>query len=246
MSTITAPPRGNELLTSLMAAVRTSTTQVVDRLPAVTGHGPNGEPVTVGAGSLGTPIPLHDVLWNRHSQRFYGREPLDGAVLTAALKQASADDRDLWAGHGAGTEVAIVVAALRVDGLEPGLYRFQPEDQAYLPLAPITEADVADMVLQTEFADAPVIVASVGSIAGATAAHGDHGLRLLNTRAGSICYSALLTAYQHGVIGSVFAGFLPSGLARHLRTDGYHQGQLFAVALGHPAPVPSSPPSDTE
>lgn len=239
---LTDPPRASELLISLLTAVRRPSIPAVVPVPApVTGHEPEGPAVRLTAAHR-PPVELEQVLAHRNSFRFFSPEPLDGEVLTAALEDAVADDRHLWSAQGAGTTIVPLVAALRVRGLRPGLYRYA--DGGYVPLAPLTADDVAAMVLQTEFADAPVIVAAMGSIEAALAGHADHGFRLLTTRAATTCYSVLLTAYHHGLIGSVFAGFLSSGLAAHLRIDSYHQAQLFAAALGHPAPQ-SSQPSDT-
>jgi len=201
--------------------------------------------VRVRAGHPAEPasLGLDEVLERRRSERFFTGEGVDLEVLTEALASAVDADADLWpAPEEWATRPLLVVAALRVRGLSPGIYRFDAPTSTYALLAEVDRDAVAQMVLQVEYADAPVIVAAVGSPADAVHSRGDHGLRLLHLRAGSACYAALLAASRRGLTGSVFAGFLPSGLRHHVVADGYHLSQVFAVALGRVAAYPETPP----
>jgi nitroreductase len=242
------PSRSSELLPALMKAVR------CDAEDVKSGPRPTSSPTPVSgrgnpAGSATAAVTeiravpaaaddlrsLETVLADRRSERFYDQRPIRIAELTAALRQAVQSDR---ASFGQGTEDALrpqfVIAANRVDGLPPGLYRFSDDDGTFTFLAPSDRSIVEAMVLQIEYADAPCIIAVLGSLALSLQRWGDHGERLLNTRSSAACYTALLTANALGLAGSVFAGFLPSGLSEHLDIDGFTLGQVFAVSLGHP------------
>lgn len=235
-----------------MSAVRTDR-QDVHRPPLPARE---GGPRTLGGRGLVSPVrltaghpaelpsrSLDEVLERRRSERFFTDEPVGLEVLTEALRSALAADDDLWpSALEWATRPQLVVAALRVVGLSPGLYRFEAPTSTYVLLAEVDRDAVAQMVLQVEYADAPVIVAAVGSPADAVHSRGDHGLRLLHLRAGSVCYSTLLAASFRGLTGSVFAGFLPSGLRHHVVADGYHLSQVFAVALGRASAYPETPP----
>ena len=52
------------------------------------------------------------------------------------------------------------------------------------------------------------------------------------TRAGAAVYAMWLEAVARGLVGSVFAGFLPAAVRLPLRCDGVSRHPLFAVALG--------------
>lgn len=247
---VTAPTTGLRVLSELMVSARRTGAEV--HAPAdptgrplrrtVTGRGPEGPLVPVSTTAPAARVAaLDDVLAARVSSRFYTEDTVDAAVLGSALAAGFAADRALWDDAEWATAPQVVVAALRVAGLEPGLYRYDADAPGYVRLAHLDREAVAEMVLQMEYADAPVIIAAVSSIADSTASRGDHGMRLMHTRAGALCYSTLLAANARGVSGSVFAGFLASGLAAHLNTDGHHLAQVFAVSLGHPVPPPDLP-----
>lgn len=248
---LSRPVATAQLLPQVLESVRTTRHDVSRRArrqatgrphsdaPAVTGR--TGEGPTVPAPAKGTAPTLTsaEVLRTRRSQRFYddGAIPLDD--LTTCLIDSLDSDARLWPMQ-PGTAPQIVVAALRVDDLSPGLYRFDRRERCYTRLAHLRPEDVADMVLQTEFGDAAVIVAAMGSLSSALSDLGDHGQRILNVRAAGVCYGALLQAGARRIAGSVFAGFLPSGLSRLVNADGYHLAQVFAVSLGHVAPAPGT------
>jgi nitroreductase len=244
------PAVSSDLLPQLMKAVRRDDQHILlgpsptSTAPRVTGRAREGltfpsAPASMGAeeGSLS----LRRVLAERRSERFYGPRPIDVADLSRALMEAVRSDQESFGGVSDALQPQIVVAANRVTGLPAGLYRFNPDRCSYTFLAPSSRTIVERMVLQVEYADAPCIVAVLGSLSRSLQRWGDHGERALNTRSAAACYTALLVANSLGLAGSVFAGFLPSGLSEHLAVDGFNLSQVFAVSLGHPAP--QNPPA---
>lgn len=182
--------------------------------------------------------PVEDVdtlLSHRSSQRFFADLAVDPRVLAAALLEAVRADRACWPED---EPVDLLVVVNSVTGMEPGLYRVQPAESidavTFNFLQHISRQDIAEMVLQLEFAHAPAIIMAVASLEAHLQRWGDHGEPLMNRRAGQAVASALLNAQRRGAAGQIFAGCLPSGLARHLTVDGYYRAQLLAAVIGHP------------
>lgn len=254
---LATPLPSSAVLTELMARVRTTSDDVnrhrslsrtgSSQLMRVTGREPAESPINTDPHDAPWTTTTTALLRNRRSLRFFDDAPIELATLTSAVGAAVESDLAMWGDTtepGAG--VVPVVIALRVHGLRPGIYRFDHTAARYTRLATVDDATVADMVLQTEYAGAAAIVAAIGSLDAATEIYADHGQRLLNLRGGGLCYCTYLQACARGLTGSVFAGFLLSGLSRLLVIDGFHQTQVFAVALGHQAQPTDSPTRASE
>ncbi|MEU3568947.1 nitroreductase family protein [Kitasatospora sp. NPDC036755] len=177
---------------------------------------------------------LDELLRHRSSVRTYGSRPVAVEAIAAMVHRASDFDRSAWPDHGSGAELEFLVAARDVSGLPRGLYLFSPERGDFTALADLPGSEAAgDLVLQLEFADAPAIVLVCGPLAGSLDRHGEHGHRLLLTRAGAAAHTAWLTALDLGLVGSIFAGFLSAALKPLVPVDGYRSTQLLAFSLGH-------------
>ena len=182
--------------------------------------------------------PVQDVdslLSKRSSQRYFADRALDPGVLAAGVLEALRADRCCWPED---EPLDLLVAVSAVAGMEPGLYRAVPAESAdsvkFQFLQHISREDIAEMVLQVEFAYAPAIVLALASLESHLQRWGDHGEPLMNRRAGQAIATTLLNAQRRGAAGQIFAGCLPSGLARHLTVDGYYRAQILATVLGHP------------
>lgn len=178
---------------------------------------------------------LDSLLERRSSQRFFAKEALDPRILAAGVLAATRSDRACWSED---EPLDLLVAVRSVAGMVPGLYRAEPAERPgatrFEFLQHLTGEDVAEMVLQVEFAHAPAIVMAVASLESHLQRWGDHGEPLLNRRAGQVVATSLLIAQLCGAAGQIFAGCLPSGLARHLTVDGYYRAQILAAAVGNP------------
>ncbi|MBG0827791.1 hypothetical protein HS041_08440 [Planomonospora sp. ID67723] len=182
--------------------------------------------------------PLEEILANRVSIRDYADRAVPVEVIAASLAAAFRTDREGWPDDcAAGHELGVLVAARTVAGLEQAVYRADEDGARLVPLAGLADGRAAEeMVLQIEYAASPVILAVTGSLSTALSRHGAHGHRSLMARASGLAYTALIHASAYGLVGSVFAGFLQSGLRPLVDLDGYRQRQLFAVSLGYPRP----------
>ncbi|THA46553.1 nitroreductase family protein [Streptomyces sp. A1136] len=180
--------------------------------------------------------PLESLLRRRASVRTYAPRAVEVDVLAAIIERAATFDRGAWPDHDAGACLEFLVAARNVSGLPTGLHLYSPAEGGFTRLADLPAGDAAaDLVLQLEFAHAPAIVMVCGPLAASLDRHGEHGHRLLLTRAGAAAHTAWLTALDRGLVGSIFAGFLSSALKPLVPLDGYRSAQLLAFSCGHAA-----------
>ncbi|GIG60004.1 hypothetical protein Lfu02_43760 [Longispora fulva] len=199
-------------------------------------HGPTPPPDPIGP-PIALPTPaaprsgvLAEVLRQRRAIRYFRPEPVDLATLLGAVTEGLAADRSRWPGE---HPLVPVVVAQNVTGLPPAVYRLDG-DTASPVMALSGPAAYEELTLQKEFATAGAIVSLLGDLEAAGHAHGGAGFRTLMTRAGAAGYQMWLAAIAHGLVGSVFAGFLPAAIRTPLRCDGVTRHQLFALAVGHP------------
>lgn len=205
------------------------------RRPRVSGVRPTALPRVAVPAAVPEPVlTLDEVLARRESVRFHSDVPLDPAVVARVVRAGHAADAAAWPDEvAAGLGIELLVAARRMTGAAPAVYRLAGD--AFEPLADLHDEDADDLVLQLEFAASPVILVAIAPFADALERWGDHGERLANTRAAAAVSAALLEAFSLGLDGSPFAGFLTSGLRRLLDVDGYANAQMFAASLGHRA-----------
>ncbi|MFI1799337.1 nitroreductase family protein [Streptomyces sp. NPDC020379] len=181
-------------------------------------------------------VALETALRRRKSVRAYDGEPVPVELLASVVRQAADFDRSAWPDHEGGAGLEFLVAARSVAGLPQGLYLHSADRGDFTPLAELPDGSAAaDLVLQLEYADAPAIVIVCGPLAASLDRHGEHGHRLLLTRAGAAAQTAWLAALSHGLSGSIFAGFLAAALKPLVAVDGYRNVQLLAFSLGYEA-----------
>ena len=205
----------------------------VRRSPLVNGPRvalPQPTPATAG---------LEDALRRRTAIRSFSSAPLRGSELATMAAAAHAWDHEMWAQDvDAGVSLEIFAAAWRVEGLATGLYRYEPQDGSLRWAATLPMGEAAeDLVMQREFAWAPLLLVVTGNLAAAISHRGSHGHRLLLLRAGAAAYASWLAALGMGLAGSLFAGMLPGAMRELAGADGYTRASLFAFAVGRPLPA---------
>lgn len=185
------------------------------------------------------PLGLASVLRRRTSTRFFAEAAVPASAVTALTSAAQAADRAAWPELHETCPLEVVVLALRVDGVDPGIYHV--DGDGLVPVADLDPAAATELTIQSEFAGAAAILSVAGDLAAADAAWGAHGYRLLLGRAGSAAYEMWLEAVALGWAGTVFAGFIPASVREPLHSDGTSRQQLFAFAFGAPAPFLTDP-----
>jgi nitroreductase len=178
--------------------------------------------------------PLQEALLARGAVRVYDEAPIGLAQLGAILRVASEGDRQDWPREEeAGVGLQLLVVAWRVEELEPAVWRYEPatHELSYVGPAPGRE-DASSLTLQVEFSAAPALVFVSGGLAAACARYGSWGHRQLLLRGGAAGQRLWLGAIGVGLVGTVFAGFLPRAANRFANVDGYRQAGLIAFAVG--------------
>ncbi|MFJ3029997.1 nitroreductase family protein [Curtobacterium sp. NPDC087080] len=158
-------------------------------------------------------------------------QPVERRHVDASAAAMTTMDAGLWGDAAHSSPLRVLVACRRVVGVQPGLYEYV--DGGLLRLDGDAEPlRMREMVLQPEFAEAGAILLAVGNLAGMTSRFGAHGHRMLLSRGGAACEAAWLTAVEFGLVGSIFAGFLPGALRQRTGIDGSSDLQLLALAIG--------------
>ena len=198
---------------------------------------------------------LGDVLGQRRSQRTYTGDPLPQDYLATIVRSAGAitgqTDVDLMGGghvtvrfrtapSGGGLyPIDIYVASLRVDGLERGLYRYDPLSDTLMHSG--NREDV-DELLSTfsvpeeliTLAQANVIFLLVGHPWRSMRKYGSRGTRFLFLEAGSIAQNVHLATEALG-FGSVDCASVYDDEAHEvMRLDGLYQTLLHTIIVGNP------------
>ena len=128
----------------------------------------------------------------------------------------------------------------RVDGLEPGVYRFWPQ-HAELQLVKAGDQRVAAAGLslgQDLAGNACVAFSMIGDLERAARAHGDRGYRYVHFEAGAIGHRFYLAAEALGLGATSIGAFYDEEVHRYLHVTP-EQGQVvYHFAIGYPVPDP--------
>lgn len=178
--------------------------------------------------------PLADILQERRAVRAYHPRPIDQGSLGTLLRVAWEGDLKDWPEERPYDALEFVVVAWRVERTPPAMYLYEPEKHtlAWLADAPDQYTQGDELVLQPEFAKASAIVLIIGALSAALERHGSWGHQNLLFRAGAAGQRMWLASLVAGLVGTVFAGFLPRATQRLIDVDGYHRAGLFAYAMG--------------
>ncbi|KUJ49676.1 hypothetical protein ACZ90_67200 [Streptomyces albus subsp. albus] len=188
-------------------------------------------PVTTAGSALLPPtaptVPVGTALRHRRAIRFYADAPLGQGDLHAVLAAA---------GTKPGGSLSVIVAARRVEGLTPAVYRYHPGAGRLEELAELTgsPAQLEGCVLQREFAAAPAIVIVTGRLGEQAVAAGAKGYARLMTEGGQATANAWTAAARRGLVGSTFAGLLQASLRDMAGIDGYSEMGVLGLAVGLP------------
>ncbi|MCF3121190.1 MULTISPECIES: nitroreductase family protein [Streptomyces] len=191
---------------------------------------------------------LLTVLEKRRSIRFFGPGPVDASLVADVAARGIEADLASWPQEAERLPLQINVVAFRLGGLEPGMYGLDTSgaERSYVRVAPLPEGEaLRGLTIQREFCDSAAIISLAADLDRASELHGAHGYRTLMTRTAAAAYTMWLDAVAVGLVGTVFAGFIPASVRLPLRSDGASRHQLFALALGGAPVPPPEPPGPT-
>jgi SagB-type dehydrogenase family enzyme len=174
------------------------------------------------------------------------RSALDflGGMQSMSLTQLSAilavTARPFLADFASARFIQLYLYAHRVDGLQPGVYRFWPERAE---LEQIRSGDqrvaAAGLSLGQDLAgNACVAFSMIGDLDRAARAHGDRGYRYVHFEAGAIGHRLYLAAEALGLGATGIGAFYDEEVHRYLNLTP-EQGQVvYHFAIGYPVPDP--------
>ncbi|MGH9914865.1 MAG: nitroreductase family protein [Pyrinomonadaceae bacterium] len=176
-----------------------------------------------------------EILASRTSIRHYTNDTVSKGQLSTMLSCAYQGDAQDWPEENhERLPLTFLVLAWRIDGLDPGVYAYDHQNNAlcFSSVAP-SSTEAVDLFVQREVASAPLVIWIVGNLAAACARHGAFGHRQLLLRAGAAGHRLWMASLGMGLEGLLVSGLVP-GAARHLLgLDGYGKASLFAFVTGH-------------
>lgn len=189
--------------------------------------------------------PFHETILARTTARSFGIGPLTLVELAAILRLSAGVTRDnldtayprpfrVTPSGGALYPLELYVVADRVEGLEPGLYHYDPEEHELDALRAGDELErLADCLVQRELAReaaAAVLVAAV--FFRSTVKYGDRGYRFVLLEAGHLAQNALLAAEGMDIAAAPIGGYLDRDVDQLLGLDGIDESVVYALLFG--------------
>lgn len=173
-------------------------------------------------------------LAKRRTVRQYGQTSVSLLSVATMLHYAHRADAIEWSEeHRCGLGLTYIIVANAVDEVEPGVYEYSPKHHRLLRLRPaLSREQRAELLVQDEYADAPLFVWIIGNLAGACFRHGAYGHKQLLIRAGAAGHRLWMATLALGMSGSVIAGVVPGAARETLGLDGYKRASLFAFTAG--------------
>jgi SagB-type dehydrogenase family enzyme len=165
----------------------------------------------------------------RSAERFHAR-PLALADLGFVLQMAQGQ-----AALQRSPGVDLYLAAHRVEGLDPGLYRYQPEGERLALLRPgdLSSAMASACLGQEKARTAAAGLAMVGRLTASVSRAGDRSYRDLLLESGGIGQRIYLAAEATGLVARNLAAFLDDEFNQLLGLDGHREAVLHLTMLGH-------------
>lgn len=192
-----------------------------------------------------------DVLLSRTSARALGPGTISLLQVAKVLFMSSAVTRDnagtdfprpfrIVPSGGALYPLELYVHVARVEGLEAGLYHYDPEEHC-LDLLRTGDAgpEVAAALVQHDLARSAAAIIFVSAVFfRSTFKYGDRGYRFVLLEAGHLVQNVLLTAQELGLATAPIGGYSDRDVDRFLGFDGLSESTVYVVLLGPVDPEP--------
>jgi SagB-type dehydrogenase family enzyme len=196
----------------------------------------SAEPAPTGSGEIKLPDPASSKLEFGHVARkrrsaldFVGSVPsITFAQLSAILSTTRPDFIQLY------------LYVHRVDGLDPGVYRYWPErGELHLIKSGDQRVAAAGLSLGQDLAgNACVAFSMIGDLDRATRAYGDRGYRFVHFEAGAVGQRLYIAAEALGLGATGIGAFFDDEVHQYLGVTP-EQGQVvYHFAIGYPVPDP--------
>lgn len=195
-------------------------------------------------------LALWEAIRRRRSRRAFAAEALDDRELAALLHGGygvtgvlepplSSLELRLRAvpSGGALYPLELYVAALRVDGLERGLYHFDPLRAGLEVLEQdVTAERLGALSTYPEIVGSCAVLVLIAAIFGRTRfKYGLRGYRFALLEAGHVAQNVVLTATALGLAAAPLGGFYDRPTDEFLGLDGVNESTLYTIAVGREA-----------
>ena len=192
-------------------------------------------------------LPLTEAIAARRSCRRFGKEPIQAADVAALLDAGygvthaldSHDGRPMLPlravpSGGALYPLELYVGALRVDGLDAGLYHFDPLERSVAVVRESLNAgDVTALSTYPEIVEGAAAVVFLAAVFGRSRfKYGVRGYRFALLEAGHVAENVLLAATALGLGAVPLGGYYDRLTDEFLGLDGVNESTLYTVALG--------------
>ncbi|MFG2092771.1 tpaF [Streptomyces sp. NPDC048612] len=185
------------------------------------------------AAGSGHPLDLHDTLQARRSSLHYRDAPVRTDLILSSVREALARDSGDWALDDDIGPLEAFVFALRSEGKPAGVYRVTAQEASFIAPASAI-GDPERLGVQREFADAAGMVTVCANLDAADSWGGAHGFRLSAVRASMSLYDFHLRCQSHGLVGTIFGGFIGAAVRNLIQSDGVTRHPLLAATYAHP------------
>jgi SagB-type dehydrogenase family enzyme len=205
----------------------------------------SAEPARAGAGEIKLPLPASshkpfaDIVRNRRSALDFlgGTHSISFAQLAAIL---DATTKPYFADFAAASFIQLYLYVHRVEGLDPGVYRFWP---ARAELEQVRTGDqrvsAAGLSLGQDLAgNACVAFSMIADLERATRAHGDRGYRYAHFEAGAIGHRLYLAAEALGLGATGIGAFYDDQVHGYLNVTSDEGQVVYHFAIGYPVRDP--------
>jgi SagB-type dehydrogenase family enzyme len=203
------------------------------------------DPVSTGSGEIKLPPPASsgrafgEVARIRRSALDFvgGNQSMSMAQLSAIL---AATTQPFYADFAGARFIQLYLYAHRVDGLEPGVFRFW-DKRAELEQIKTGDQRVAAAGLslgQKLAGNACVALSMIGDFDRAVRAHGDRGYRYVHFEAGAIGHRQYLAAEAVGLGATGIGAFYDEEVHRYLNLAPERGQVVYHFAIGHPVRDP--------
>ncbi|HEU0138620.1 MAG TPA: SagB/ThcOx family dehydrogenase [Bryobacteraceae bacterium] len=166
-----------------------------------------------------------------------GESSMTLSELSAVLQAASGS---LAGDFSSGSFLRMYLYVHRVEGLEPGVYRYWPGESA---LERIRSGDqrvaAAGLSLGQDLAGNACVAFSItGDLERATRLHGDRGYRYVHFEAGAVGHRMYLAAEALGLGATGIGAFFDERVHHYLDLETGEDQAVYHFAIGHPMPDP--------
>ena len=154
---------------------------------------------------------LRDTLEQRSSSLNYSNYGIEILPRIAEIQKALRRDVADWGVTAQAMPLECYIFAFRPSDISLGIYRVDTESATCVDALP-PEDRWEDLGVQKEFARAGAIVSVAANLDQADSWGGTHGYRVSMTRCASLIYDFHLQFVSRGLVGTVFAGFIPAAV----------------------------------